>query len=419
MSLRALISSVDEVLTIEHEVSLDLEVTKILKENPTTPVFFKNLKGSKAVGNLWGERERVASSLNMDNQEIQENMLQALESPEKTREIDNPPFKYNIEEDFDLRDLPIPRFFPEDGGRYVTAGVAIAGQEKRNISFHRLMLLDDSRFAIRLVPRHLYALHQESLERGEDLPVTFSIGICPSVLLSAALSVEFGQDEMEIGSALRSIGLGEPVEVSKTECGIPVPAHSEYVLEGRITSETAEEGPFVDITGTYDRVREQPVVEIDRVYHRDDPIFHIILPGGMEHFLLMGMPREPMILRTVRQVVPSVHGVRLTEGGCCWLHGVVSITKNNVGDAKNAIMAAFAGHTSMKRVIIVDEDIDVHDDQQVEWALATRFQADRDLVMVKNARGSSLDPSSEDTTTKAGIDATRPFESREFERATL
>lgn len=175
----------------------------------------------------------------------------------------------------------------------------------------------------------------------------------------------------------------------------------------------------MDITGTYDPIRRQPLFEVDRVYHRTDPLFHLVLPGGLEHYLLMGMPREPVIYKTVRQVVPRVHGVRLTEGGCCWLHGVVSITKNKEGDAMNAAMAAFTGHPSMKKVTIVDSDIDIYDDEQVEWAEATRFQASKGLLVVNNAAGSSLDPSTEGTTSKVAIDATKPIGKEGFDKATM
>lgn len=420
MSIRSFLSRFDHVVEVEEEVSLEMGVTKKLMEFPSIPVLFKNLCGFQAVGNLWSERRRIALAMNIDQKEMIGAFLKALSSPCSVKEVDHADFEKNVDQDFDLRRLPIPKFFPEDGGRYVTAAVAVAEYDgKRNLSFHRLMLLDDRRFAIRLVPRHLYTMYKASIENGEELRVAFCIGNCPSILLAASCSVDYWQDEMEIASALRSIGSGAPVEVRRLQSGIMVPAHSEFVLEGRITEEQVEEGPFVDITGTYDKVRHQPVVEIDRIYYRDDPIFHIILPGGLEHYLLMGMPREPVIFKTVRQVVPRVHAVRLTEGGCCWLHGVVSISKNREGDAKNAIMAAFTGHPSMKRVIVVDEDIDVFNDREVEWAVATRFQADRDLVVVSNAAGSSLDPSSDSLTSKVGIDATKPMNSKKFDRAVL
>ena len=157
-------------------------------------------------------------------------------------------------------------------------------------------------------------------------------------------------------------------------------------------------------------------MEVDRIYHRDDAIFQIIMPASIEHFLMMGMPREPVIHRAVSLAVPEVHAVRLTEGGCCWLHGVVSITKQKEGDGKNAILAALGAHTSMKLVVVVDDDVDIHDNDALEWAIATRFQADRDLVVVQGARGSSLDPSADETTAKMGIDATRPVGGTGFER---
>jgi UbiD family decarboxylase len=420
MSLRAAILASEEKITVENKISTELEATRIMMENSRRPIHFLNLGGKEAVANLWTDRGRIATALGMGRDEVLLNLMRALSSPQPTLSVEDAPFRENVVEDFDLRTLPIPRFFPKDGGRYVTSAVAVAEQDgKRNLSFHRLMLLDERRFAIRLVPRHLFTMHRMALERGEELPVAFCLGVCPSILLAGASSVDFGQDEMEIASALRLMGRKERVEVSQTKGGIPVPAHAEYVLEGRLTSDTTDEGPFVDITGTYDRVREQPVVEIDRIYHRDHPLFHIILPGGLEHYLLMGMPREPVIFRTVRQVVPRVHGVRLTEGGCCWLHGVVSITKNKEGDGKNAILAAFTGHPSMKRVVVVDQDVDIFDDTAVEWAIATRFQASRGLVVINDAAGSSLDPSSSGLTSKVGIDATKPMGAEHFDKATI
>jgi UbiD family decarboxylase len=145
------------------------------------------------------------------------------------------------------------------------------------------------------------------------------------------------------------------------------------------------------------------------MYSKQDQVFHSIMPGGYDHFLMMGMPREPIILEAVEKAVPKVGSVRLTEGGCSWLHSVISIKQQKQGDAKNAIMAAFGAHPSMKRVVAVDLDVDIFDDRQVEWAIATRFQADRDLKVVHGARGSTLDCSAVDgLTSKMGIDATIP-----------
>ncbi|MCG7840800.1 MAG: UbiD family decarboxylase [Methanomassiliicoccales archaeon] len=421
MAIQNLLDRMVGVRTIDRTVPLEIEPTRILMEEQRSPVLFKDLNGRMAAGNLWSDRDRVTDALGLQKGGLTKALLQALASPRPVEEVEKAGFEDVVKEKFDLMDLPIPKYFPEDGGRYVTAGVAIAEFEgKLNISFHRLMLMEGNKFAIRLVPRHLFTMHKLAKEKGQDLKVAFVIGTCPSVLLAGATSTDFEMNELEIASALRFIGLKEGLKVRRTKYGIPVPADADYVLEGRLTSEMVDEGPFVDITGTYDIVRTQPVFQVDRLYQRKDAVLHIILPGGLEHYLLMGLPREPVIFKTVRQVVPRIHAVRLTEGGCCWLHGVISITKNKEGDAMNAAMAAFTGHPSMKQVIVVDQDIDIYDDRQVEWAVASRFQASRGLLVINNAAGSSLDPSTEGTTSKMAIDATKPLgDTKVFDKALL
>lgn len=402
---------------VKGHVSRELELTKTLYKERTRPVLFENLDGYPAVGNLWSTRERIAAAMNTTPAELTRKMMQAIDDPSPPQEIENAPFDQNVLTDFDLQESAIPKFYSTDGGRFVTAGVVIAEHDGiRNMSFHRLMLIGENRFAIRLVPRHLYALHKRAMAAGQDLKIAIAVGLCPSVLLAAATNLEFGKDELTVASSLRQLCLSEPVCVRRIRNGLLVPAFAEYVFEGRLTKEVHDEGPFVDITGTIDPVRKQPVVEIDRVYLRDDAIFQMILPGANEHYLMMGMPREPVIQRAVGLAVPEVHGARLTEGGCCWLHGVVSITKQKEGDGVNAIMAALGAHPSMKMVTVVDQDIDIFNDEEVEWAVATRFQGHKGLVVIENARGSSLDPSADETTTKVGIDATKPVGGQGFDK---
>ncbi len=400
-----------DTLVVDGPVSRVVEASRIMKANEEVPVFFNDLDGYRAVGNLWATRDRIAKGLGIDKKDLLRVLLTAMERPEECITEDNPRFMDNILTEFDLMESPIPKYFPGDGGHYITSGVISAEfGGKRNLSFHRMMVLDSGRLAVRLVPRHLYSMYNQAMEEGEDLRIAISIGLPPEFLLSAAMSVSYDTDESMIASAISSIAKGERAKLARLNSGLYVPAESEYVFEGRLTPELVDEGPFVDITGTYDEVRKQPVIEIDTIYHVNDPVFHLLLPGGNEHFLLMGLPREPVIYRSVQNVVPSVHDVRLTEGGCSWLNGVVSITPQRRGDAKNAILAAFSGHPSMKQVVVVDEDIDIHDDREVEWAVATRSQPDTDILIIPGARGSSLDPSLKDngTTAKMGIDATIP-----------
>ena len=413
----------DNVITIPERVGRELEVTRHLRAHPTRPVVFPNLEGGPAAGNLWATRDRVAAALGTRREELLPRLLAAQAHPVDTRIVPKADFQKHETADVDLRSLPVPKLFPRDAGRYITAGVWVAEWEgARNLSFHRILILDRTRGACRIVPRHLRHMYNEAMKTGQELKVAICVGLDPWNLLAGGTSVEYGVDESRIASALTESCLGNPVDMVRIRNGLAVPAEADYVLEGRLINETHDEGPFVDAVRTYDQVRKEPVLVVDRIYHRDDPIFHIIVGGLDEHFMFMGMPREPVIYQAVARAVPHVKAVRLTEGGCAWLHGIVSIRKQHQGDGKNAIMAAFGAHTSMKQVTIVDEDIDVYDDRDVEWAVATRFQADRGLVVLHGVRGSSIDPSAHDgITSKVGIDATKPLggDPAMFDKATL
>ncbi|MCK5290622.1 MAG: UbiD family decarboxylase [Thermoplasmata archaeon] len=420
MSLKAYIEAFPDIEVIDDEVSRKLEMTKMLKEDPTKAILFNDLDGYRAVGNLWGTRERMAKGLGCEQEEITGNLLEAMGKPIPPKIVDESPFFKNQLTDFDLTESPIPTWFPEDGGPYITSGIVVAELDgKRNLSYHRCMVIGENRLVARVVPRHLYAMHKAAKERGEELDIAIIIGVCPHILIPAGMSVSYDADELEIASALRKNTVGQEVDAIKIENGLTVPAWAEYCFQGRLTDETTKEGPFADITGTYDIIRDEPIIEIDRVYHTDDAIFHALLPGGYEHFYFMGMPREPVIYEAVSKAVAKVNGVRLTEGGCCWLHGVVSIEKHTEGDAKNAILAAFGAHPSMKKVTIVDGDIDIYDDREVEWAKATRFQAHKDVILIEGTKGSSVDPSNEGLSTKMGLDATKPIGGEGFDKASL
>ena len=406
---------------VEKKIDADSQdATKIISEDQDRTVLFTDLNGGRAVGNLFSTRKKIATALGIDQSDIVKHMIDAIDNPTDTELVSDPEFRYQ-ELPLDLTKLPICKYFPEDGGRYVSSGVIVSEYGgKRNVSFHRMMIMDKDSIAVRLVPRHLYTMYNNAKKDGKELRISICIGARPEVLLAAATSTAYDADEMRIASAMVKKSTGSPLKVGKCDNGLLVPSETDYVIEARITFETAKEGPFVDITGTYDFIRDQPVIKVEKIWACRDPVMQLLLPGGNEHYLFMGLPREPIMFKTVQQAVPRTHNVRLTEGGCCWLNGVVSITKNKEGDGMNAIMAAFTGHPSLKHVIVVDEDIDIFDDRQVEWAVATRFQADR-MLRIPGAAGSSLDPSAEGTTWKLGIDATIPLrmDRKLFTKATL
>ena len=195
---------------------------------------------------------------------------------------------------------------------------------------------------------------------------------------------------------------------------LEVPAACELVIEGRFTGETGVEGPFVDITGTIDFVRTQPVFEITRVSGRKDAIHYTIVPASADHLTLMGIPKELDMYREIGKVC-DCKDVAITPGGSCWLHSVVRIAKKSPEDGKRALEAAFQAHRSLKHCVVVDEDIDILNPAEVEWAVATRFQADKGLLLLADQPSSSLDPSAhhepgkKSRGAKLGLDATIPW----------
>jgi len=393
------------LIEIKHSVSSRYEAASIGLKYKDKPVFFHAVDGiHKVIMNAVCSREVLADLLGTTPYNIAPYLAGLPESGEggEVRIIEDSGTKEEIEEP-DLSKLPILRYFNGDGGAYITGGVVVAELDGiRNASIHRMLVLDNKRLAVRLVPpRHLYKMHREAMERGEDLKVGIAIGVAPLILLAAATRVPPGR-EFEYASVL----MNKPVELFRLDNGVAVP-HAEIVIEGYISRDRAKEGPFMDITGTYDKIREEPVIKLTRVYHRRNPIYHAIVPSGAEHRLLMGVPYEPLIYRAVERVA-RVRNVVLTEGGCCYLHAVVQIEKEVEGEAKNAIIAAFAAHPSLKLVVVVDSDVNIFKPEEVEYAIATRVRWSEDMVTIPGVRGSSLDPSSKNgVTTKVGIDATR------------
>jgi len=376
------------------------------------------VEGSDTVsaGNVADTRDKLYAAIGASSdEEAYRKLLEAQESPGEPRLVGAPEGRLAPR---GLLSLPASKFYEGDGGLYLTAPIFIACYRGAcNASIHRIMVVGEREGRVRLVPRHLWSMYREAVERGESLPVTVVLGVHPAVLLAAATTPRFGV--FELGVAARLLG-GLNVFESPLH-GNPVPVGAAAVVEGYLEPRMEPEGPFADALLLYDKVRRQPVLRAEKVYLYGGHT-HVILSGGLEHALLMGFPREAQIWAAVSRVVKRVAKVRVTPASGGWLHAVVSVERNHPGDAKNAILAAFAAHPSLKHVVVVDPDIDPEDPAMVEWAIATRFQADRDLVVVEGARGSTLDPSGrEGYTAKMGLDATIPDPERahEFRRARI
>ena len=404
-----------QVALISEEPSPHLKLAAMIDERGEQPVLFRHVKGSDyaVAAGLCSQREFLGLGLGVPKERMLFALAEALRNPVPPQIVDSSaspaPCQQVVERSVDLYSLPVLMHLPSDGGSYVTAGVAVVKDPElgRNMAFHRLLRLDERHFAIRLVEGR--GTHVAWQKAGGDLEIAICIGNSPAVLLAAAMSPAPGVDELSIANALAPTPLVRCRTVS-----LAVPADTEIVLEGRITSQLVEEGPFLDLTETMDIVRRQPVVEIHSISHRHDALYQALLPGGMEHKLLMGLPREPTIYQSVSEVCDCVN-VLLTPGGASWLHCAVQIRKRDPEDGRRAVEAAFRGHTSLKHVLIVDDDIDIYDPAELEWAIATRFQANRDLVVWSDQPSSSLDPSAlhapgqKSRTAKMGLDVTIPW----------
>ena len=402
--------------TVESaEVSLVHEMLHHSQASGHAMTVFDNIPecpGHRAAVNML-TRDRLCAAIGIEPEAYIDTLGWAMSNPstpELVSEDEAACFENTVAE-VDLRRLPIPHHWPQDRGRYSSASIIIAQDNGiRNVSFHHQFLRDANHLVVRLVPRHLRTMVMNAREEGREVNIAVVNAPDPVVLLAAAMSFNENIDELTIAAALHEKLYGSSLQLVELPNGVHVPADAEYVWWGRVTLENDDEGPYVDITGTVDDVRQEPVIEIDGLIHRNNPIFHALSPGEAEHKTLMGLPRAPTIKAAVNEVVECLD-VHMTEGGCGWLGAVLKIRKKNADDGMKAIKAAFDGHKSMKIVTVVDEDIDITDPVRVEWAMMTRWQPDKDTLILSDQRGSSLDPSRYENgrTSKIGYDATIEF----------
>ncbi|SFD94689.1 2,5-furandicarboxylate decarboxylase 1 [Bacillus sp. OV194] len=414
------LESTGRLVAIDKKVSLEYEVAAVAKKlDGKKAVYFSNVEnyGMPVVSGICSTRDDFAEALETDQYGIIPKFTEAVTSPKACRKVSNQdaPIKENIiTENIDLlKTFPIPVHHEMDSGNYITAGLFITRDpvtRKQNVSIHRLQISGKDKLGVLLLPRHTFHLYKQAEEEGRALECAIVVGVDPVTLLASQASTPFGIDELEIASALRS----EPLETVRCETvDIDVPAYAEIVLEGKILPHIREpEGPFGEFPKYYGPRSDKEIVQLTAVSHRKDPIFYTIIPAGYEHLLLGGIPREASLIQSVRQTVPSAVAVHMSPGGTCRYHAVVSIKKRNKGEAKNAILAAFANSFDIKHVVVVDEEVDIFNMEEVEWAIATRFQVDKDLVVVEGAQGSKLDPSTNDGFgSKTGFDCTVPLNS--------
>ncbi|HET7644023.1 MAG TPA: UbiD family decarboxylase [Nitrososphaeraceae archaeon] len=409
-----LLENESEIIRIKKRVASTFELPAIVsKLDGNKAVVFENVenKSIPIISNLIGTRKRFAMAMgSKENNDIHKIINKSINNKNINVKIVNNIPSYYQNSSNSLSTLPIVTHFEKDAGPYITSSIVYAKDQEnnsQNSSTHRLLKLDEKNMVIRMVEgRHLHKCFMYSKEHKEDLKVAIVIGVHPAVNIAAAYQASYGIDEMYIANTILDGNLQLSIN---NYSNLLIPVMSEIVLEGKILYDKTHEEWMVEMLKTYDFKRQQPVFELDKIRFRDNAIFHDILPGYSEHRLLMGLPVESKMIDHVKNVVPNTLQVLLTDGGSNWLTAIIQLKKRVEGESKNALLAAFAAHPSLKIAIVVDEDIDPTNPVEVEYAISTRFQADKDMIIIQNAKGSSLDPSSDQInllTTKVGIDAT-------------
>ena len=414
----------NSLTVVKDQVSPDFQISSVLCKFQDRAFLFDNIAGYSlgVAGNLLSTRENVELGLGIPEGKLLEALETSMKHPTPKSKVSN--FRksdWDYSGEVDLSKLPILRHFENEAGKYITAGIVAAkfpGTDFENLSFHRMLILSKNKVAARIVPRHL---NQIAKETGGRVPISIMIGPPPSVFVAASLQIQYGQSEYEIANSLSG---GNLKLASSESTGISIPLDSEIILEGYIDfHDLTDEGPFVDLTGTYDDVRKQPIITFERMHYSSNAVYQAVVASTREHSMFMGLPQELKIRDVLSKAIPKVRGINLTSAGSGYFHCIVSLEKTSDGDGKTAIVNCFAASHPLKLVIAVDSDVDPFDLSAVEWALSTRFQSATGVLQINGAKGSSLDPSSAKSgvTSKIGLDATLPVnqDRKKFERAKI
>lgn len=408
-----------EKLVISQPTDLDFLPTALVLEleaRKTFPVVMIERPTGfdvPVVTNLFSDRARIARMVGVRPGEFNQAWIRALENLMPATMTERAPVQEHVVSgrDVDAALLPISRHYEADAGRYIGSGILICKDPDtrvRNLSFQRLQLKGPAKLGASLHSRgHIWDHLQRCEARGQNLEVAVVIGCHPAIYIAAAAKVAMEVDELELAGAL----LGQPIELVKCKTiDVEVPADAEYVIEGEILAGVHEdEGPYGEYTGysTYRSTRN--VFQIKAITRKQKPIFLDIIPGySAEHLLLSRCTREAHVFHRLKEMVPTLKALNYPKSGTHF-HAVMSLKKTAEGQVRQALMLLMGLDSYIKLAIAVDDDIDVYNDDEVMWALATRFQADTDMFMIPKVFCNRLDPSSVDgMSAKMGLDATRP-----------
>jgi len=411
-----------EVIRVAESVSLEEDVMALVLEYERRRrypiIVFDRIAGHEIpiVCNVVASRRALAFALGVDERGLAAEYARRIKDYVKPVVVPDPPFRYRTLTGpaMDLARLPIPRYFPGDAGRYLTAGMLVARDPDTGVEtegYHRFQLKGRDRMGVSLHSRRRMFEYQRRAEaKGKPLPCAIVLGLHPLVSMGSLAYPPADVGKFDVVGGL----LGEPLQVAPcTSIDLHVPATAEIVIEGEILAGVREpEGPFGEFTGYVSRRSTEHVFVAKAIAMRERPWFQSIGSGRAgDHITTLGLIREAEIANALTRVIPNVRGVHVPLSGTSSFTAYVSIAQSRPGEAKHVIPIVLGVDHYLKLVIVVDDDIDVFDESEVLWAVATRMQADRDLVVISASLGAMLDPSADDRglTAKLGIDATRPF----------
>ena len=416
------IETSDRLIRIKKEIDPNQEISAAIIKAGSAAILCEKVKGYDipVVANIFGDRKKIELALDLKTGHPIEEYLKRLEKLERPISVSDGPVKEKVilGDKVDLPGmLPILNVNEKDGGRYISSGIIVAKDPEfgYNLALHRLQIKGKRKAGIYMSElQHLHLYYKRAEERNEPLEIAVIIGCDPSLYLSSVFTGPPDLDEYAVAGALRQ----EPLEMVKCETvDLLVPAHAEIVLEGRILPHMREkEGPFGEFSKYYGPAGDRPVIEFTGLCHRNRPLYQALYLGRQqrENVYLTGLPKIADLYRAVKEVAPEVRDIYLTPGGCGRYHAVISMKKMFEGEPKLALSVVLAHRIGVKHAIVVDEDIDIYDPHEVEWAMATRFQYDRDSFFL-NDTPIHLDPSSAFKrktgllTSKLGMDATLPL----------
>jgi len=411
-----------EVIRIAEPISLEEDVMALVLEYERRrryPILlFERVAGHDIpiVCNVVASRRALAFSLGVDERGLAAEYGRRIKDYVKPVVVTDAPFRHRTVTGpaLDLASLPIPRYFPGDAGRYLTAGMLVARDPDTGVEtegYHRFQVKGRDRMGVSLHSRRRMFEYQRRAEaKGKPLPCAIVLGLHPLVSMGSLAYPPADVGKFEVVGGL----LGEPLQVAPcATIDLSVPASAEIVIEGEILPGVREpEGPFGEFTGYVSRRSTEHVFVARAIAMRERPWFQSIGSGRAgDHITTLGLIREAEIANALTRVIPNVRGVHVPLSGTSSFTAYVSIAQSRPGEAKHVIPIVLGVDHYLKLVIVVDDDIDVFDESEVLWAVATRMQADRDLVVISGSLGAMLDPSADDrgVTAKLGIDATRPF----------